>query len=163
MIPHRAANTNLPGRWGLYSTYAGTDPQSFENRIKVFKEETRMKKQYLWMIAVVVVVLVATLVLASCGGDSTTTTAAPAGPTTTAAGPATTAGGATTTAAGGTVDAAALYAQYCVGCHKDLPTGSVDDQKAVIEKGKESMPGFADKMTAAQIAALAAWVANGGK
>ncbi len=115
-----------------------------------------MRKQYLWMIAVVVVVLVATLVLASCGDSTTSTTAAPAGPTTTA-------GGATTTAAGGAVDAAALYAQYCVGCHKDLPAGSVDDQKAVIEKGKESMPGFADKMTAAQIAALAAWVANGGK
>jgi mono/diheme cytochrome c family protein len=129
---------------------------SLENLIRVFKKESRMRKQYVWMIAMMVVVLVATLVLASCGSSSTTTTAAPAGPTTTA-------GSATTTTAGGAVDAAALYAQECAGCHKDLPGGSADDLKAAIEKGKGSMPGFTDKLTAAQIAALAAWVANGGK
>ncbi len=87
---------------------------------------------------------------------ATTTTTAPAGPTTTV-------GGATTTAAGPAVDAAALYASDCAGCHKDLPGGSADDVKTVIEKGKESMPGFTDKLTAAQIAALTAWVVNGGK
>jgi len=114
-----------------------------------------MRKRYLWLVAVTVAVLVAALVLAACGSSSTSTTA-PAGPSTTA-------GGAVTTAAGGAVDAAALYAQYCVGCHKDNPGGSADAVKALIEKGKESMPGFADKLTAEQIAALAAWVANGGQ
>jgi mono/diheme cytochrome c family protein len=110
-----------------------------------------MRKRYLWLIAVAVVVLVAALVLAACGSSSTTTTAAPAGPSTTA---------------GGAVDAAALYAQNCAGsgCHQDLPGGSADDIKAAIENGKgSSMPALKDKLTAAQIAALSAWVANGGK
>lgn len=117
-----------------------------------------MRKRYLSLIAVAVVMLIAMLVLASCGGSTTSTTAA--------SGPVTTAGGATTTAAGGTVDTAALYTQYCAvaGCHSDLPVGSADDVKAATESGKgSSMPGFKDKLTAAQIAALSAWVANGGK
>jgi cytochrome c551 len=117
-----------------------------------------MRKQRLWLIAVVVLVVGAALSLAACGGSSTTTTAAPAttaGPTTTAAGTATT--------AGGTVDAAALYAQYCAGCHKDVPSASADQAKSIIESGKESMPSFTDKMTAEQITALATWVGNGGK
>jgi mono/diheme cytochrome c family protein len=33
----------------------------------------------------------------------------------------------------------------------------------VIESGKESMPGFTDKLSAAQITALANYVGNGGK
>jgi mono/diheme cytochrome c family protein len=116
-----------------------------------------MRRRYLWLVAVTVVVLVAALVLASCGSSSTSTTAATAGPSTTA-------GGTATTATGGTVDAAALYAQYCAGCHKNTPGGSADDVKAAIASGKgDSMPAFADKMTAAEIAALATWVANGGK
>lgn len=112
-----------------------------------------MRKQYLWVIAVVVLVLVATLLLAACGGSTTSTTA----------GPATTAG-ATTTA--GAVDAAALYAQYCAlpGCHGVLPTGAAADVKTVIESGRGNiMPAFTDKLTADQITALAAWVANGGQ
>ena len=116
-----------------------------------------MRKSHIVMIGVVVGVLLLALVLAACGSSSTTTTAAPASTTTTA-------GGATTTAAGGAIDAAALYAQNCSGCHKDLPSGSADDLKAALENGKgSSMPSFKDKLTADQIAALAAWVANGGK
>jgi mono/diheme cytochrome c family protein len=114
-----------------------------------------MRKRYLWLIAVAVFLLVAALVLVSCGSSSTTTTAATAGPTTTS-------GGSTTTAAGA-IDAAALYTQDCAGCHKSLPGGSADDVKAAIESGKGDMPSLSDKLSAAQIAALAAWVANGGK
>jgi mono/diheme cytochrome c family protein len=114
-----------------------------------------MRRRYLSLVVVAVVVLVAALVLASCGGSETTTTAAPAGPTTTV-------GGAATTAAGA-VDAAALYTQYCGGCHNNLPGGSADDVKAAIENGKGDMPAMKDKLTTAQIAAVAAWVANGGK
>jgi mono/diheme cytochrome c family protein len=121
------------------------------------KERGRMRKRHLCTIAVVVAILLAALILASCGSSSTTTTAAPAG------GSSTTAAGATTTSAGGSIDAAALYAQYCQGCHKTPPSASADAAKAAIENGKGSMPSFTDKMTADQIAALAAWVANGGK
>ena len=117
-----------------------------------------MRKRHLWLIAVVVLVVVATLFLAACGSSSTTTTAAPA----TTAGPTTTAVG-TATTAGGTVDAAALYAQYCAGCHKSVPSTSADTAKSSIQSGKESMPSFTDKMTADQITALATWVGNGGK
>jgi mono/diheme cytochrome c family protein len=114
-----------------------------------------MRKRYLWLIAVAVLLLVAALVLVSCGSNSTTTTAAPAGPTTTSGGSATTAAGA--------VDAAALYTQYCAGCHKSTPSGSADDVKTAIQNGKGDMPSLSDKLSAAQIAALATWVANGGK
>jgi cytochrome c551 len=114
-----------------------------------------MSRRYLGLIAVAVVVLVAALVLAACGSSATTTTAAPAGSSTTA--------GVTTTAAGGAVDTAALYAQYCGGCHNTIPGGSADDVKAAIENGKGDMPGMKDKLTADQITALATWVANGGK
>ncbi len=114
-----------------------------------------MSRRYLGLVVVAVAVLVAALVLASCGSSATTTTAAPAGSSTTA--------GVTTTAAGGAVDAAALYAQYCAGCHKDNPSGSADDVKAAIQNGLEGMPAMTDKLTADQIAAVAAWVANGGK
>jgi len=115
-----------------------------------------MRKRHLWLIAVALVVLVAALVLASCGSSTTSTTKAPATTTTAAA--------ATTTEAGGAVDAAALFAANCAGCHESTPGGSLDDVKAAIDKGKgSSMPAFADKLTAAEIAALAAWVANGGK
>jgi mono/diheme cytochrome c family protein len=118
-----------------------------------------MRKRHLWLIAVVVLVVVAALSLAACGSSSTTTTA---GPVTTAGGATTTAAGVTTTA-GASVDAAALYAQYCAGCHKNVPSASADTAKSTIESGKGSMPSFTDKMTADQITALATWVGNGGK
>jgi mono/diheme cytochrome c family protein len=122
-----------------------------------------MKKRHLWLIAVVVLVVVATLSLAACGG-STTTTVGPtgtAGPATTA-GPTTTAAGAATTT-GGAVDAAALFEQYCAGCHQNVPSVSADTAKSVIQSGKRSMPGFGDQLTPDEVAALATWVANGGK
>jgi cytochrome c551 len=121
-----------------------------------------MRRSHLLVICTAVVVLLGALVLASCGGSSTATTAAPAGSSTTAGGATTTAGGATTTA-GAAVDAAALYQQNCAGCHKSPPSGSADSIKAAITNGKGSMPSFGGKLTDAQIAALAAWVANGGK
>jgi mono/diheme cytochrome c family protein len=112
-----------------------------------------MRKWHIGMIGMVVAVLLVALVLASCGSSTTTTTA----------GPATTAGGATTTTAGGAVDAAALFAQYCQGCHNNPPSGSVDAVTAAIESGKGNMPSLKDKLSTAQIAAIATWVANGGK
>jgi mono/diheme cytochrome c family protein len=67
------------------------------------------------------------------------------------------------TTAAGTIDAAALYAEDCASCHKDIPGGNLDKIKAVIKSGEETMPGFADKLSAEQITALATWVAAGGK
>jgi cytochrome c551 len=118
-----------------------------------------MKKRGLWLIAVVALVVIAAVVLAACGSSTTTTTA---GVTTTAGGVTTTAAG-TATTAGGTVDAAALFAQNCAGCHKNVPNGSAASVQSTIESGKGSMPAFSGKLTADQITALAAWVANGGK
>jgi len=116
-----------------------------------------MRKRHLLLVGVMIAVLLVAVAVAACGSSSTSTTA-------TTAGPATTAGGATTTAAGGAIDAAALYAANCKGCHQNPPSGSADDIKATITNGKGSgMPSFKDKLTADQIAALAAWVANGGK
>ena len=118
-----------------------------------------MRERHFGLIAVVVLAVIVALSLAACGSSTTTTTA---GPVTTAGSATTTAAGATTTA-GGTVDAAALYAQYCAGCHKSVPTASADKAKTTIESGTGSMPSFTDKMTADEITALATWVANGGK
>jgi mono/diheme cytochrome c family protein len=81
-------------------------------------------------------------------------------PTTTAAPQTTTTVAQTTTTA---VDAAALFAKYCTGCHKRAPGASASRAKSVITNGTGEMPGFKNKMTADQIAALAAWVAAGGK
>ncbi len=116
-----------------------------------------MRKRSAWLVVTVIVVLAAALALAACGSNSTATTAAPAGS-------ATTAGGATTTVGAATVDAAAIYAQYCAGCHKNIPGGSADSIRSAAENGwGGEMPGFKDKLTAEEIAALATWVANGGK
>jgi mono/diheme cytochrome c family protein len=111
-----------------------------------------MRKRHFWPIVVVVIVVLATLSLAACGTSTSSTTA---GPTTSAAGP--------TTTAGGAADAAALYTQNCAGCHQFFPNGTADNVKAIIESGKQSMPGFKDQLTADQITALANWIANGGK
>jgi mono/diheme cytochrome c family protein len=110
----------------------------------------RRRAMFVLGISLAVVLLVVALVAAACGGTTTTTAA----PTTTAG---------VTTSAGGTIDAAALYTQNCVGCHKDIPGGSADAVKAVIESGKESMPGFTDKLSAEQITALVDYTVAGGK
>jgi cytochrome c551 len=102
----------------------------------------------------VCVVLVA-VVLASCGSSSSTTT--------TTAAPQTSSSTTTSQTTGGAIDAAALYQANCSGCHSNVPTGEAAEVKTVIENGKESMPGFKDKLTADEIDALATWVANGGK
>jgi len=115
-------------------------------------------KRCLLLGAIVGAVLIAVLSLAACGGTTASTTERPV---TTAAGSATTAGVATTAA--GTIDAAVLYAEDCASCHTDVPGGNLDQVRAIIETGKETMPGFKDKLSAEQIAALAAWVAAGGK
>jgi mono/diheme cytochrome c family protein len=101
--------------------------------------------------ALLVVLLLTALVAVSCGGSDTTTTA-PAANTTVSSG-----------STGAAVDAAALYAENCAGCHKNVPGGKADAVQKTIESGKESMPSFTDKLSAEQIAALAAWVAAGGK
>ena len=142
-----------------------------------------MRKGNLWMSVVSVALLVVlVLVVVSCGSTATTTstTAAPpttAAPTTTTAAPTTTTVAPTTTTAAPTtttaaptttttaIDPKALFATDCglSGCHNRIPKASLAIVTKVIENGKESMPGFADKLTAEQIAALAAWVANGGQ
>jgi mono/diheme cytochrome c family protein len=108
---------------------------------------------------VVALVITMALILASCGGGTTTTTAAET--TTTAAMTTTTMSGASTTAAA--IDAAALYAANCQGCHQTMPTGSVADVQSTIESGTGNMPSFSDKLSADEIAALAAYVAGGGQ
>ncbi len=123
-----------------------------------------MRKRYLIVAGLIVaLVIILALVVASCGGGGTTTTSAAA--TTTSAAPTTTAGGVTTTAGGG-IDAAALFASDCglSGCHSSVPTATADKAKTAIESGVgSSMPAFKDKLSADQIAALAAYVAAGGK
>ena len=142
-----------------------------------------------WIIgSFLVLVLVLALVLASCGGSTTTTTATPVttaqptttnaptttlaptttiAPTTAEAQTTTTAAQTTTTAAPTTttvaIDPAALYAQDCAGCHSRVPSASLATATKVITSGRESMPAFKNKLTPDQLAALAAWVANGGK
>ena len=125
-----------------------------------------MRKSHLWISVVSVALLVVlVLVVVSCGSTTTTTstTAAPpttAAPVTTTAAPTTTTAAPTTTIAA--IDPKALFAKNC-GCHSQVPGATLAAAKAAIENGIESMPGFADKLSAAEIAALAAWVANGGK
>ena len=111
------------------------------------------------------VVLLLTLVVVSCGSGGTTTSSA-ASTTETVSQPVTTSG-ATTTVGGvtttGAIDAAKLYATNCSGCHKDVPGATAEQAKAIIESGKESMPSFKDRLSADEIAALAAYVGSGGK
>ncbi len=137
-----------------------------------------MRKTHLILagLAVAVVLLLA-LAVVSCGGGGTTTTSAPgttastaptptSGATTTASGVTTTAGGATTTAGSGStgaIDAAKLYTTNCSGCHKDVPAATAEQAKAIIESGKADMPSFKSRLTADEIAALAAYVGAGGK
>jgi mono/diheme cytochrome c family protein len=109
------------------------------------------------MLLVAVLALVA-LAAVSCRGSATTTTSA-SGTT----GPGVTSGTTVTSSASGAVDAAALFAQECQGCHGNIPTGSADVVKAVLQNGKGGMPAFAGKLTADQITALANYVASGGK
>jgi mono/diheme cytochrome c family protein len=135
-----------------------------------------MLKARPWIISSsLVLVLVLALVLVSCGGATTTTTAAPvttAAPTTTNApsttnAPTTTEAPTTTTAAPTTttvaIDPAALYATNCAGCHKKVPGASLASATKIITSGRGSMPAFKDNLTPDELAALAAWVANGGK
>ncbi len=136
-----------------------------------------------------VIILAVALVVASCGNSATTTTQTPttqtattapattgsteASTTTTAASTTTTAAATTTTAAPTTtlapttataaVSAAALYAANCAGCHSNVPKASAATAKTVIQGGRESMPGFKSKLSAAEITALANYVASGGK
>jgi mono/diheme cytochrome c family protein len=84
--------------------------------------------------------------------------------TTTTAGATSTTAGATSTTAGVTpttaasVDGKALYTQYCVSCHQGgLGSITAADQaqvERVIKTGKDSMPGYADKLSAEEITAI---------
>ncbi len=128
-----------------------------------------------------VLLLVACLVLAgavaSCGDGSTTTSGAsqtsvtgPAGATTSSPGPATSVGSGSSTAASATTvprTGAVLFASYCAGCHGNdgkakFATTIVGvapaTVKAATEKGKGSMPGFADRLSAVDIDAVVTFV-----
>ena len=63
----------------------------------------------------------------------------------------------------GAIDAAKLYTTNCSGCHKDVPAATAEQAKAIIESGKADMPSFKSRLTADEIAALAAYVGAGGK
>jgi mono/diheme cytochrome c family protein len=123
----------------------------------------------LTMLAVLVLALA--VAVASCGGSTTTTggpatTAAPAttnAPSTTASSQTDTTAAATSTTASAAIDPAALYAQNCSSCHSSVPGTSAAQATRIINSGRETMPSFTDKLTVDEIAALAAWVANGGK
>ncbi len=122
---------------------------------------------------VLALVLALAVTVAACGEDGADSggqsqTAAPA--ETAAATPAETAAG-HARESGGTVDAAALYGQYCAGCHGDTGAGGpggpavageddTAEMAGVIEQGTSGMPGFAGDMSAAQIEALAEYVAT---
>lgn len=109
-------------------------------------------------------------VLTSCDGGSSATTSSrqttasqSAGPTTSSPSPTTSGGSATTAPRTGAV----LFASYCAGCHgndgkaKLAPTVvgvGATTIKTIAEKGKGSMPAFADRLSAADIDAIAAFV-----
>jgi mono/diheme cytochrome c family protein len=98
-------------------------------------------------------VLLVALVLASCGGSGSTATTARA----------TSSSPAVSQTTGGAIDAAALYTANCSGCHKKVPGENAAKTQQIVESGKESMPSFKDKLTAEEIAAVSAWVGDGGK
>jgi mono/diheme cytochrome c family protein len=128
-----------------------------------------------------VVLVLSLAVLASCSKTNTTTTIAPttsssqasgtsstqpssttsvAESTTTTGGPTTTAAPPTTTTAAA-ADAAALYAQNCAGCHPDHPGAGLtaDQLTGIVRNGTSGMPGFASKLSDAQIASVSALLA----
>jgi mono/diheme cytochrome c family protein len=96
-------------------------------------------------------------VVASPVPSTTTTTAGTT--TTTVPSSTTTTGGTTTTTA---INPAALYAQYCRGCHSGGVSGTASSIQGIVTNGVGSMPGYSSSMTGAQIAALAAYAAGGG-
>jgi mono/diheme cytochrome c family protein len=129
-----------------------------------------MRDKRVWLLGVCVCLILASVVLfaAACGGSTTTTSAGAAttidDKTTTTKAPTTTIDDkTTTTAAGAAVDAAALYAKDCKGCHAGGVSGSASSIEAIIKSGTGSMPGFTSSMSAAEITALAAYAAGGGK
>jgi mono/diheme cytochrome c family protein len=103
-------------------------------------------------ILMVALLLLVTLVVASCGGEDETTTTA-AAVTTTASPPET---------SEPDIDAAALYAENCAGCHADGVRGSASEIETTVTDGSGDMPSFADKLSAEEVAALAAYAAGGG-
>jgi len=62
-----------------------------------------------------------------------------------------------------TVDAAALYAENCAGCHADGVSGSASEIETIVDDGADEMPAFGEKLSAEEVAALAAYAAEGGK
>jgi cytochrome c553 len=131
----------------------GTDAASGRRKMPVNK---RVLKSMI--VALVAVGLVATVLMVGCG--SSTTTQVPA--TTTTAKAATTTAQAATTTTGQAADGKALFTQYCSSCHKNgVGTVSASDLTriaGIIKSGKGSMPGFADKLSAAQMTAIAAYL-----
>jgi mono/diheme cytochrome c family protein len=128
-----------------------------------------MRDKRVWLLGVCVCLILASVVLfaAACGGSTTTTSAGAAttidDKTTTTNAPTTTAAAPTTTAAGAAVDAAALYAKDCKSCHAAGVSGSAASIETIIKNGTGSMPASAGSMSAAEITALAAYAAGGGK
>ena len=132
-----------------------------------------------WVVGLAVVLLIVVAVVAvACGGATTPTTVAPVttaaptteapittvteAPTTTTAAPTTTTAAPTTTTAAA-IDPAALFAANCQGCHKNPPKASLATATKIITSGRQTMPSFKDKLTPAELAAVAQWIANGGK
>jgi hypothetical protein len=129
-----------------------------------------MRDKRVWFLGVCVCLILASVVLfaVACGGSTTTTSAGATttidDKTTTTKAPTTTIDDKTTTTKAGTaVDAAALYAQSCKGCHAAGVSGSAASIETIIKNGTGSMPASAGSMSAAEITALAAYAAGGGK
>lgn len=124
----------------------GSDAASERRKMPVKKRVLSMM-----IVALVAVGLVATVLTAGCG--SSTTTQAPATATTANAG---------TTTTGQTTDGKALFTQYCASCHKNgVGTVSASDLatiEGIIKSGKGSMPGFAAKLSGAQITGIATYL-----
>ncbi len=127
-----------------------------------------MRATRIWVSAVVSIgILASVLTAASCSGDTTTTSAAPSTGLSSSStdGQSTVTSGPIPTTTSTVLDAAALYTRECSGCHKQLrqAPGGVNQIRGVITMGKGGMPPFSGTLTVEQIAAIAEYVANGGR
>lgn len=103
------------------------------------------------IVALVVVGLVAAVLMVGCGSSTTTQTPAT-----------TTIPQAATATTGQAADGKALFAQFCVSCHANgvgrVSASDLARIAAIIKSGKEGMPGYADTLSTAQIAAIATYL-----
>jgi mono/diheme cytochrome c family protein len=105
------------------------------------------------LIILAVLVVALGVVLTACGGstDSAGTAASAPAPSATAS---------------GSADGAAIWSAQCSGCHQDVAEFSgrgAAEVQSVVENGAGDMPGFAGRLSAAEIQAVSDYVASGVK